>query len=181
MRVFAIGLSVMLILVLCGLLASGQGGAAAGQRQPNSQVVTGSSGPGPTDKILTWTPADLKAIQQELDKNKVAAAEHRFFREPNYNMEVRRLVGKQPILLHGKKGDLMIVQDGEGTFMSGGELVNPKAGGEDPGDMSGDSIRNGVSRVLKPGDVVWVPAGLPHAFVDTKDHVTILLCRFWTK
>ena len=92
-----------------------------------------------------------------------------------------RLVGAQPILLHGRKSDFMLIQDGEGTFMSGGELVGGKPGGEDQGDMRGDSIRGGVSRVLKPGDVMFVPAGIPHGFVETKDHVTFVMLRFDSK
>jgi hypothetical protein len=94
---------------------------------------------------------------------------------------VRRLVGPQPILQHGKKSDFMVIQEGEGTFMSGGDLVNGKPGGEDPGDMRGESIRGGVSRVLKAGDVMFVPAGIPHGFVETKDHVTFVMIRFDTK
>jgi hypothetical protein len=106
---------------------------------------------------------------------------HRFFGEKGYNMEVRRLVGPQPILQHAKKSDFMVIQDGEGTYVSGGELVNGKAGGEDAGDMRGESIRGGVTRVLKTGDVIFVPAGIPHAFVDIKDHVTFVMVRFDTK
>ena len=66
-------------------------------------------------------------------------------------------------------------------FMSGGELVNGKAGGEDQGDLRGESIRGGVSKVLKAGDVMFVPAGAPHGFVETKDHVTFIMVRFDTK
>ncbi len=92
------------------------------------------------------------------------------------------MVGPQPIMLHGKKSDFMVIQEGEGTFMSGGDLVNGKQpGGEDPGDMRGESIRGGVSRVLKAGDVMFVPAGIPHGFVETKDHVTFVMIRFDTK
>ena len=65
--------------------------------------------------------------------------------------------------------------------MSGGEMVNGKPGGEDAGDMRGDSIRGGVTKVLRTGDVVYVPAGIPHGFVDTKDHVTFVMLRFDSK
>jgi uncharacterized cupin superfamily protein len=121
----------------------------------------------------------MAAVNQELAATKEAT--HRFFGEKGYNMEVRRLVGPQPILQHGKKSDFMVIQEGEGTFITGGELVNGKAGGEDAGDMRGESIRNGVSRVLKPGDVMYVPAGVPHGFVETRDHVTFVMLRFDTK
>jgi hypothetical protein len=148
------------------ILAFGQGEA---RRDP----------PAPTDKGASWTAAEMKAVGQELAGSKQTT--HRFFGEKGYNMEVRRLVGPQPILQHGKKSDFMVIQDGEGTFMTGGELVGGKPGGEDAGDLRGESIRGGASRVLKPGDVMFVPAGVPHGFVETKDHVTFVMVRFDTK
>jgi len=135
--------------------------------------------PAPTTKAVSWTAAEMKAVDQEMAGTK--ATTHRFFGEKGYNMEVRRLVGPQPILQHGKKSDYMVIQDGEGTFMSGGELVNAMPGGADPGDMRGESIRGGVSQVLQPGDVMFVPAGIPHGFVSTKGHVTFVMIRFDTK
>lgn len=121
----------------------------------------------------------MEAIGREMATDKKTT--HRFFGEKGYNMEVRRLVGPQPILQHAKKCDFMVIQDGEGTYLSGGELVNGKAGGEDPGDMRGESIRGGVTKVLRPGDVIYIPPGVPHGFVETKDHVTFVMVRFDTK
>jgi hypothetical protein len=171
MRWFGIGVCGILLAGCWAVVAFGQGGRGAAEKLP-----------APTDKALSWTDAEMKTIAKELGAMKGPDAEHRFFREQSYNMEVRRLIGPQPILLHGKKSDFMVIQKGEGTYVSGGELVNPKAGGEDPGDMRGDSIRGGVSVVLKPGDVMFVPAGIPHAFVETKpEGVTFVMVRFWTK
>ena len=151
------------IVVLSGVIALAQREA---RRDP----------PAPTDKTMAWSAAEMAAVNQQMASTKELT--HRFIGEKNYNMEVRRLVGKQPILQHGKKSDFMVIQDGEGTFMSGGTLVGGKPGGEDQGDIRGESIQGGVSRVLKPGDVMFVPAGLPHGFVETKDHVTFVMVRF---
>jgi hypothetical protein len=172
MRAFGITLSEILLVSLCGIVAVGQtkAGKGGGERRDP---------PAPTDKAVSWSMADMKKAAEELAADKQTT--HRYFGEKGYNMEVRRLVGAQPILLHGKKSDFMLIQDGEGTFMSGGELVGGKPGGEDQGDMRGDSIRGGASRVLKPGDVVFVPAGIPHGFVETKDHVTFVMLRFDSK
>ena len=168
MRAIVIGLGATLVLGLCGVVAFSQGGAG---RAPDP--------PAPKDKAAAWAMTELKAVGQELGDTKTTT--HRFFGEKGYNFEVRRLVGAQPILQHGKKSDFMVIQDGEGTFMSGGELVDGKAGGEDQGDLRGASIRGGVSRILKPGDIMFVPAGVPHGFVETKDHVTFAMVRFDTK
>src|SRR5260370_27607795 len=117
MRSIGIWVAAALVLGLCGFVAFGQGGAAG--RAPDT--------PAPKDKAATWTMMELKAVGQELGATKTTT--HRFFGEKGYNFEVRRLVGAQPILQHGKKSDFMVIQDGEGTFMSGGELVDGKAGG----------------------------------------------------
>ena len=167
MRGFVIGIAATAALGLGVVVALGQGGGKARDT------------PAPVGKSVSWTGAEMKTIGLEMASTKEIT--HRFFGEKGYNMEVRRLVGPQPILQHGKKSDFMVIQDGEGTFMSGGELVDGKAGGEDSGDLRGASIRGGVSRVLKPGDVMFVPAGLPHGFVETKDHVTFVMVRFDTK
>ena len=166
MRNLMIGLVAIAGLTFCGVLVFGQGAA---RHDP----------PAPTDKSLAWSMAEMTAIAHDMATTNTTT--HRFFGEKEYNMEVRRLVGPQPILQHAKMSDFMVIQDGEGTYMSGGELVNGKAGGEDAGDMRGESIRGGVSRVLKTGDVIFVPAGIPHAFVDIKDHVTFIMVRFDTK
>jgi hypothetical protein len=163
---FKLGLYGTLLLGVFGIVALAQREA---RRDP----------PAPNDKAASWTMAEMKAVNQEMAGTKETT--HRFFGEKNLNMEVRRLVGPQPILQHGKKSDFMVIQDGEGTFMSGGELVNGKPGGEDQGDMRGESIRGGASKVLRPGDVMYVPAGIPHGFVETKDHVTFIMVRFDTK
>src|SRR5260370_12894062 len=151
---FTVSLCGTLVLGLCGVVAFAQREA---RRDP----------PAPTDKAASWTLAEMKAVNQEMAGTKETT--HRFFGEKNLNMEVRRLVGPQPILQHGKKSDFMVIQDGEGTFMSGGELINGKPRGEGQGDLRGESIRGGVSRVPQPRDALFVPAGHPPAPLSNQD------------
>jgi len=62
--------------------------------------------------------------------------------------------------LHQTHDDLMIVEKGNATLITGGSLVDPKTVSE--GELRGTSVKGGVSKPLAPGDVVIVPAGLPH-------------------
>jgi mannose-6-phosphate isomerase-like protein (cupin superfamily) len=103
-----------------------------------------------------------------------------FYQEDKFNTEMRNLTGKQPVLVHGKRADFMIIRDGGGTFTAGGELLEGKAGGGE-GDMTGTGVKGGVSKVLKPGDVVYVPPGVPHYFSSIPDHVTEILVRWDVK
>ena len=46
-----------------------------------------------------------------------------------------------------------------------------------PGN-NGSEILNGISRDLKPGDVVIIPAGTGHWFTQIDDHINYLMIRF---
>jgi mannose-6-phosphate isomerase-like protein (cupin superfamily) len=170
MRAMTVGLCGFGIAALCGI-------AAFAQRSETAEAV---HRPAPTDKILALSAAEVSTVAQELASTKKTT--HQFIHENTYNLEVRRLVGPQPILQHAHKSDFMVIRDGEGTFMTGGELVDSKpGGGGDADDRHADSVRGGVTRVLKAGDVVFVPAGVPHGFVETKDHITFVMTRYDTK
>lgn len=69
--------------------------------------------------------------------------------------------------VHKHEADLWQCLEGEVTFVYDGELVNPVAlnrpdGSIDEREWSGDEIRGGIEAVLKPGDWLWIPAGVPH-------------------
>jgi len=170
MRAIKIGLCGFGIAALCGIAAFAQQGAKGGAVHK----------PGPTDKIFVLSSTDVSAADQQLAAT--GKATNQFIHEDKYNLEVRRLAGRQPILMHVRKSDFMVIREGEGTYQYGGQLVDPKpGGGGDEGDMHADSVRGGMTRVLKPGDVIFVPAGLPHGFVEIKDHITFVMTRYDTK
>jgi len=54
------------------------------------------------------------------------------------------------------------VLHGKATFVTGGTVIDPKP--TTPGEIRGRSIANGQTRQLEPGDVIVVPAGVPHQF-----------------
>ena len=62
--------------------------------------------------------------------------------------------------LHQHFDDLMIVEQGSATLVTGGSLVDPKPG--DNGEIRGTSVQGGTSKTLGVGDVAIVPAGVPH-------------------
>jgi len=62
--------------------------------------------------------------------------------------------------IHANFDDLMIVQQGSATLITGGIVVNPQTGAD--GETHGTSVANGQSRIITVGDIVVVPAGVPH-------------------
>jgi mannose-6-phosphate isomerase-like protein (cupin superfamily) len=64
--------------------------------------------------------------------------------------------------LHEKQTDIFVIQSGEATLVVGGEVIDPKSSG--PDEVRGPGIRGGVKTHLSAGDVVHIPAKMPHQF-----------------
>jgi len=77
--------------------------------------------------------------------------------------------------------DVVIVQSGEGTLVVGGTMIGKRAGGG-AGEYIGTSLEGGERRVLGAGDVVHIPAAIPHSFLVPKgQHLTYVLVKFPAK
>jgi len=62
--------------------------------------------------------------------------------------------------LHQNFADIFFILDGHASVLTGGTLVDEKTTG--PGEMRGKSVEGGSRQELKAGDVVHIPAGMPH-------------------
>ena len=69
---------------------------------------------------------------------------------------------------HETEEDIVYVQSGHATLVYGGRMVDAKTTA--PGESRGAGIDGGEKKLLSPGDVVVVPARIPHLFIaDPKD------------
>lgn len=74
--------------------------------------------------------------------------------------------------------DVVFVQSGEGTLQLGGEMIGRRAG-SGAGEYLGTRLEGGARHRLGPGDVVHIPAGIPHSFLVPKgQHITYVLVKF---
>lgn len=64
--------------------------------------------------------------------------------------------------VHPTDAEYAIVVAGAGTLVSGGTMTDPEV--TNPGLTQGGRIEGGTTRPLKVGDVIMVPAGVPHLF-----------------
>ena len=62
--------------------------------------------------------------------------------------------------VHAHFDDVMIVMEGKATLITGGELIDSHLGSN--GESTGSGIRNGIIQPIATGDIVHVPAGVPH-------------------
>ena len=79
---------------------------------------------------------------------------------------------------HDQIVDVVYVQSGEGTLQLGGKVIGLKAS-SGPGEFVGTSLEGGVRHAIAAGDVMHIPAGIPHAFLVPKGkHITYVLLEF---
>jgi uncharacterized protein GlcG (DUF336 family)/mannose-6-phosphate isomerase-like protein (cupin superfamily) len=108
--------------------------------------------------------ADTNAVTH-LDHAAVGAAFKsgaHLVRGPGYKVDASRRDGSGEAEVHGLDTDVFYVVTGKATFVTGGELVDPRPTA--PNEIRGASIRNGATQTLSAGDVVVVPSGVPHWF-----------------
>jgi mannose-6-phosphate isomerase-like protein (cupin superfamily) len=77
--------------------------------------------------------------------------------------------------MHDKQTDVYYVEEGQATLVTGGTLIGDKI--VSPGQHQGSSIEGGETHHLSPGDVVVIPAGVPHWFKAVERPVNYLLVK----
>jgi mannose-6-phosphate isomerase-like protein (cupin superfamily) len=146
------------------------GGVQAPVRGPSVRMQA------PVDRAADFPLSDLQATYKDMDARKLLTM--RLVEGGKYNVNIRRLTSPERPLVHPKTADVWVVTEGSGTLVTGGELVGSNRTAT--GDLNGASIRGGLERVIKTGDLVFIPAGLPHGVRDTSG-ITWLNIRFDTK
>jgi mannose-6-phosphate isomerase-like protein (cupin superfamily) len=148
-------------------LAHGQGGQAGSVAAQQS----------PTDKAAYFANEDLQSIWKDLEARQVI--NKRVLEGGTYSINIRIVKEGDAPLVHAKSADVWVMTAGTATAITGGQLVD---GQKRPNvdDEAGRSIRGGVERALKPGDVLYIPPGVAHGFKDAKGFRAFLI-RFDTK
>ena len=123
-----------------------------------------SLGANPQDmKSDHWTPAQLLERSKhlrELAAQGDGSASETLERYPHHYtmLAFRNRSGGGE--LHQNFADFFYILDGHATVLTGGEVVDAKTTG--PGEIRGASVKGGSRQDLKAGDVVHIPAGMPH-------------------
>ena len=118
--------------------------------------------------MLSDLPADLaameKTLEQKADASGLATETLKKYATDYTMLAFRSKSGKAE--LHEKFADFYFVVGGEATLVSGGHIVNSATTA--PGEVRGDSVQDGRETKLKKGDVVHIPANIPHQLVLPK-------------
>jgi len=112
--------------------------------------------------FFVWKSGELKGFSKSLapkiDAKKVATQQLAAF--GNYSFMVAHREGPGEAEYHATQADIFFVQTGEATLVYGGNLVDGKTTA--PNEMRAPSISGGMEKKIAAGDVVTIPAKLPH-------------------
>lgn len=84
----------------------------------------------------------------------------------NYRVMTGRHTTPGEVEIHRKFTDVFYIVRGKAIIVTGGNVVGET--GADSDEPRGASIEGGESRQLSPGDVVVIPAGVPHWIKSVK-------------
>jgi len=125
-------------------------------------VVAFAAQGGGTTGVHVWKSTDIaakgKALSQKLDAQKVASEV--IATEGNRKFMVAHREGSGQAEWHEKEADVMFISAGNVTMIYGGTIVDEKTTAA--GERRGSSIKGGTEAKLGPGDVLHIPAKVPH-------------------
>ena len=93
-----------------------------------------------------------------------------------YSMSVTRREASGVAEVHKAKNDFFVVESGECTLVTGGAVIGPRTTA--PGEVRGSSIQGGERRRIAQGDVVHIPANVPHQMLlDAGGQITYAVVK----
>src|SRR5512135_1810807 len=113
-----------------------------------------------------YSAADLKARVDAAKPDDHKVRMNRVGNWGNHSMLAIRRDGDGEAEVHDTQVDVVFVRSGEGTLVLGGTVVEPRTTG--PGEIRGKSITGGVSKKMVAGDVIHIPAKIPHQMLVPK-------------
>ncbi|GEM_PF-571980 len=113
-----------------------------------------------------WAGWNTKIAGQmkEQNKNVVGVDLDKF---GNHWSSISRRNGDGVAEAHEKVTDVFIAERGEATLRVGGTVKTPRTVSE--GEIRGEVIEGGQQVTLRPGDIVRIPAGMPHQMLVKKE------------
>ncbi|MDQ3211194.1 MAG: hypothetical protein M3Q85_00850 [Acidobacteriota bacterium] len=154
---------VLTAIALSAVLVQSTGGAQTpGGAQPSGGGQAGRGAQAAPGSVRVWKATEIadrgKALAQKLDAQKVASEV--VLREGNRTFMMAHREGSGIAEWHEKEADIMVISVGEVTMIYGGTIVDGKTTA--PGEMRGPSIKGGTEVRLRAGDVLHIPAQVPH-------------------
>jgi mannose-6-phosphate isomerase-like protein (cupin superfamily) len=124
--------------------------------------------------VTVWTAPELKGFDKKLSGAPFKSEQLEKFGN-HYTMVAHREANGSAEV-HETEADLFVVQSGTATLQVGGKIVDGKTTA--PNEIRGPSIEGGEKKKLSPGDIVHIPAKVPHQLlVDNGKNFTYFVMK----
>jgi mannose-6-phosphate isomerase-like protein (cupin superfamily) len=124
-------------------------------------MQSGTPAPG---SVRIWTAKEMRSTAEALSKKLDAI---KYAGEPqgtdgNRTFSIAHREGSGQAEIHDAVADILVITEGQITFVYGGTIVEGKTTA--PGETRGSGITGGTEVTLGPGDIMHIPAKIPHQF-----------------
>jgi uncharacterized protein GlcG (DUF336 family) len=92
-----------------------------------------------------------------------------------YRVNASRRDGPGEAEVHLKDTDIFYVREGSATFVTGGSVVEPR--NLSPAEVRGKALQGGEERLIRAGDVITIPRGVPHWFKSVETPFTYYVVK----
>jgi mannose-6-phosphate isomerase-like protein (cupin superfamily) len=168
--------------IVVTLLAAGRPAAANAQAQGTTPLYV----PGVNYSLpsVVVTAEEIEATKKEMLANKTIDVAIRMAETGGPRVGVSLVYrlkgpGNAPVV-HDYVSEVYQILEGSGTLVTGGKIVDAtrraESGVNGPG-LSGKDIQGGVSKTLKKGDMVLIPAGTPHKWSEVQEFMSYTVVR----
>ena len=121
---------------------------------------------GETAKVDIYSAHDLQNMADELSQKRSQFAAQDLARYGNHYLMLAQREATGSAEVHEHEADIFVIEAGDATLITGGKMVNPHA--QKPGELRAASIEGGEKREVVKGDIIHIPAGVPHQLLIEK-------------
>ena len=146
-------------------LAIAGANAISNQDMKSTSAQPGSSIPATTAAIFV----DRKDVAAAFAKDGTLAE------NAGYKVNASRRDGPGQAEIHTRATDVIYVVEGRATFVTGGKAIDPREIA--PNEIRGRAIEGGEAHEITKGDVIVVPAGVPHWFKEVRGPFLYFVCK----
>jgi quercetin dioxygenase-like cupin family protein len=162
---------VLLFVIAFAFCALQQAGGAPPQTltSPSTQAKTSMTGLAPG---ATVDPSGVIVFSQEQVQQSSLTAGMLYNGNPerNYRVHIFRRDKPGEVEVHDKDTDVFYIIDGSATLATGGTTVGGKETA--PDEIRGSAMKGGMARKVSKGEVVIIPAKVPHWFKEIEQPIT---------
>jgi quercetin dioxygenase-like cupin family protein len=167
-------LCLVVLVVIVSAVGSLESASSASIQDSAQQTTPAKAGTAPASPAVNADASGVMYFPKDQVSQSFAKGATLYNGNPERNYRVHIFHRDKPgeVEVHTKDTDIFYMLEGSATFVTGGTMVGGKETA--PSEFRGASMDGGVVRVITQGDVIIIPANVPHWFKEIQQPITYL-------